>query len=218
MRPRTLGITAVLVSLLGTWTAQVRAAPPAEAAPAPPAQAAPPPPVPPPPPPAPAPAPAAAQPPAPAASAGSPHVGEVGIQVSLPAGGDPTFGITYFVSDSAALRADLGLGISSASGATQTFSLEAGLRYYIAKFDRFAPFVEPAIFVANQNSYGPTNMDVGLEASLGGEFFVTDHFSFGGRTGGALNINFAPNPAPMGASTIVTFKTGTPSVFGQFLW
>jgi hypothetical protein len=141
----------------------------------------------------------------------------MGIQVSLPAGGDPTFGFTYFVMDNAAIRADLGLGITSQSGATQTFSLEAGLRYYIAKFDRFAPFIEPGIFLANQNSYGPANTDLGFEAALGGEFFVTDHFSFGGRTGGALNINFAPNPAN-GASTIVTFKTGTPSVFGQFLW
>jgi hypothetical protein len=223
MRPRTLGTTAAIASLLATWSAQVCAAPAAEAAPAPVAQAAPPPPPPPPPPPAaapPAPAPAPARvdaPSAPAASAGDPHAGEMGIQVSLPAGGDPTFGFTYFVADSAAIRADLGLGITSASGATQTFSLELGVRYYFAKFDRFAPFIEPGIFLANQNVYGPANMDLGIEAALGGEFFVTDHFSFGGRTGGALNMNFAPNPAN-GQSTIVTFRTGTPSVFGQFLW
>lgn len=220
MRPRTLGIASVVVSLLGTWAAQVCAAPAAEAAPAPLAQAAPPPPPAPAPAVAPAPAPAPARaeaPPADPAAGGGPHAGEMGVQVSLPAGGDPTFGFTYFVADSAAIRADLGLGITTANNATQTVSFEGGLRYYFTKFDRFAPFIEPGIFIANQNVYGPTNTDLGFEASLGGEFFVTDHFSFGGRTGGALNINFAPNPAN-GASTIVTFKTGTPSVFGQFLW
>lgn len=222
MRPRTLGTTAVVVSLLGTWSASLWAAPPAPAAPAAPPAAAAPPPPPPPPAPAPtlAPAPAAAAPAesAPAARAGDTHSGEMGIQVSLPAGGDPTFGFTYFATDSLAVRADLGLGITSANNATQTFSLQAGVRYYFAHFDRFAPFFEPAVFIANQGDvYPPANMDLGFEAALGGEFFVTDHFSFGARTGGALNIAFAPNPAN-GASTIVTFKTGTPSVFGQFLW
>jgi hypothetical protein len=141
----------------------------------------------------------------------------MGIQVSVPAAGDPTFGFTYFVADSAALRADLGLGITSQSGATQLFSGEVGVRWYFAHFDRFAPFFEPGVFVANQNVYGPANMSLGLEAALGGEFFVTNHFSIGARTGGALNVNFAPNPAN-GASTIVTFKTGTPAAFAQFLW
>jgi len=142
----------------------------------------------------------------------------MGIQVSLPAGGDPTFGFTYFVADTAALRADLGLGITSANGATQVFSAEVGVRVYLAKFEHFMPFVEPAVFLANQGpAYPPANMDVAVEASLGGEYFVSEHFSFGGRTGIALNMNFPPSN-DNGASTIVTFKTGTPSVFGQFLW
>jgi hypothetical protein len=142
----------------------------------------------------------------------------MGIAVSLPAGGDPTFGFFYFPTDSIALHVDLGLGIDSLPNATQLFSLQVGPRWYFSHFDRFAPFFQPSLFLANQSpTYGPTNMDVGIEAALGGEFFVTEHFSFGAMTGGALNIAFAPNPAN-NRSTDVSFKTGTPTAFAAFSW
>jgi hypothetical protein len=133
----------------------------------------------------------------------------MGIQVSLPAGGDPTFGFTYFASDHAAIRADLGLGITSISGASQQFSLEVGLRYYIADFDHFMPFVQPGIWISNPGS----QIAFAVEGGLGGEYFVTNHFSFGAQTGIAFKVLAVQN-----ASAIETFTTGTSSVFGQFLW
>jgi hypothetical protein len=142
----------------------------------------------------------------------------MGIQVSLPAGGDPTLGFKYFVADNMALRGDLGLNITSVSGATQTFSLDAGLRYYLMKFDHFMPFVQPALYVTNSSppASAPATMYLALQGGIGGEYFITDHFSFGAQTGVAFDIAFASS-AP-GAKTNVAFTTGTSAVFGQFLW
>jgi len=135
----------------------------------------------------------------------------MGIQVSLPNGGDPTFGFTYFLAENMAIRADLGLNISSLSGQTQLFQIDGGLRYYFMRFEHFMPFVEPGLYIANN---AEANMDLALNAGLGGEYFVTDHFSFGAKTGVALNIAFPPK----GGSTDVSFTTGTSAIFGQFLW
>jgi hypothetical protein len=141
----------------------------------------------------------------------------MGIQVSLPAGGDPTLGFTYFLADNMALRGDLGLNITSVSGQNQQFSLDAGLRYYFAKFERFQPFIEPALYIANPGS----NIALAIQGGIGGEYFVTDHFSFGARTGVALDFAFnQPDPTSTtgGKTTNVSFVTGTSAVFGQFLW
>jgi hypothetical protein len=141
----------------------------------------------------------------------------MGIQVSLPGGGDPTLGFTYFVTPEMALRGDLGLNFQSLSGATQQFSLDAGLRYYFAKFEHFMPFIEPALFVSNPGA----NIALAVQGGIGGEYFVTDHFSFGARTGIALDMQFnQPDPTSTtgGKTTNVEFVTGTSAVFGQFLW
>ncbi len=136
----------------------------------------------------------------------------MGISVSLPTGGDPTFGFTYFVADNLALRADLGLNITSANGAAQQFSVEGGLRYYFASFEHFMPFVQPGVYVNNPaGAAGGNVIDLAVEAGLGGEYFITNHFSFGAMTGVALNMKFDP-------TVLATFTTGTSSVFGQFLW
>ena len=168
------------------------------------------------PPPAAAPAQAPAAPPpqmaaAPDAAAGgeNTHSGEMGIQVSLPAGGDPTFGFTYFVADHAALRVDLGLGITSASNASQSVSGQLGVRWYFADFEKFMPFFQPAIFVSNPNS----QIAFAVEGGLGGEYFITKHFSFGGQTGAAFQVASQQN-----GPAIVKFTTGTSAIFGQFLW
>jgi hypothetical protein len=133
----------------------------------------------------------------------------MGIQVSLPAGGDPTLGLSYFIADTMALRADFGLAITSASGASQGVSVEVALRDYITQFEHFMPFIQPGVWVGNPGSA----FTFAIEGGLGGEYFVTDHFSFGALTGVAFQVQ-----APSGASAIVKFTTGTSAVFGQFLW
>jgi len=139
----------------------------------------------------------------------------MGIQFSLPNAGDPTLGVTYFLTPEMALRGDLGLNITSISGQNQQFSLDAGLRYYFAKFEHFMPFVEPALYISNPGS----NIELAVQGGVGGEYFITDHFSFGARTGVALDFAFNQiDPMTGNKTTNVSFVTGTSAVFGQFLW
>jgi hypothetical protein len=77
------------------------------------------------------------------------------------------------------------------------------------------PFVQPGAYISNSvNGFQTgTALAFALEGGVGGEYFISSHFSFGAQTGVALTI-----VSPKGANANVEFGTGTSQVFGQFLW
>jgi hypothetical protein len=185
------------------------------------AQPALPPPPPPPPPVAPAAPPAAAPAAAPASTPASdgnygPHQGWLGISLGLPAGGAPTAGLSYFLSDTGALKLDFGLDFGTKGGTfLPGFSAELGYRMYIAKAGNLSPFVQPGAFVGRAAGGGDflPNFTMQFNVGLGAEYFFSDHLSVSGQTG--LGVSFRTT-----ANTFdtINFATGTSGIYGNLYW
>ncbi|HRG95828.1 MAG TPA: hypothetical protein PLR99_06260 [Polyangiaceae bacterium] len=158
-------------------------------------------------------APAAAS--APSADPGTygPHGGWFGISLGLPAGGAPTAGITYFLSDTSALKLDLGLDVGTKKETfIPGFSVEVGYRAYIAKAGNLSPFLQPGVFVAKPadgKDFADT-FTLQLNVGLGAEYFFSDHLSVSGQTG--LGVGFRDKFKTVGVTT------GTSGIYGNFYW
>jgi hypothetical protein len=145
-----------------------------------------------------------------------PHQGYKGINVGVfPSGGLPTLGGAYFIKDDAALRLDLGLDLNK-PGAGQKllwgFSIEGGYRMYLDKFGRFAPFIQPGLFLAKSAGNGSFGSLLAVQANfgLGGEFWITDNFSASAQTG--VGLRFANDFKE------IRFATGTTGIFVNWYW
>lgn len=204
MMMKRIFLTAALVALPASAFAQPALPPP----PAPPPAAAP----------APAaPAPATAAAPAPAAASADgtygPHQGWLGISLGLPAGGAPTAGISYFLSDSGALKLDVGIDFGTKSSVFRPgFSLEVGYRAYIAKAGNLSPFVQPSAFFARPGTGGDflPQFSMAFNVGLGAEYFFSDHLSVSGQTG--VGVSFRDE------FKTINFTTGTSGIFGNLYW
>lgn len=78
-----------------------------------------------------------------------PHAGYKGFSFGFPAGGGPTLGGNYFLSDRMAVKLDLGIDLGKETGNDDFlygFSVEGGLRVYVAKAGHLHPFVQPGLF------------------------------------------------------------------------
>ncbi len=176
-------------------------------------------PPPPPPPTTPAVAPSTSSAPAQTATAASadgnygPHQGWVGISLGLPAGGAPTAGISYFLSDTGALKLDLGMDFGTKQATfLPGFSLEVGYRAYIAKAGNLSPFVQPGAFFGRPSGPGeffPT-FTMQFNVGLGAEYFFSDHLSVSGQTG--VGVSFRDE------FKSINLTTGTSGIYGNLYW
>ncbi len=172
-------------------------------------------PPPPPPPPAPAPPTNTAPPPAAPAADGNygPHQGWLGISLGLPAGGAPTAGISYFLSDQGALKLDFGMDFGTKNSTfLPGFSVEVGYRAYIAKAGNLSPFVQPSAFFGRPSGGGdflPT-FSMAFNVGLGAEYFFSDHLSVSGQTG--VGVSFRDE------FKSINFTTGTSGIYGNLYW
>lgn len=146
-----------------------------------------------------------------------PHQGWIGISLGLPAGGAPTAGITYFVSDTGALKLDLGIdfGTKVVGGTSEFqpgFSAEIGYRAYIAKAGNLSPFVQPGAFfakAADGTNFG-SSFNMAFNVGLGAEYFFSDHLSVSGQTG--VGVSFRNE------FKAINFTTGTSGIYGNLYW
>lgn len=158
-----------------------------------------------------------------------PHQGTLGVSLGLPAGGAPTFGLSYGVADDASIRADVGLDISSmsappAAGAGLVaksdpeskvllgFSLDVGYRMYLWQSGSLHAFVQPGIFFSKRAEAGDFGAlsTVAAVGGVGAEYFFVDQLSVAGATGASLSLanDFKD----------VRFSTGTTGLYANFYW
>jgi hypothetical protein len=137
------------------------------------------------------------------------NAGDKGLVVGLPAGGGPTVGFSYLLSSSAAVEANIGLGLQFTTPSAFDFSVELGYRKYLGRVgSRLFPFFQPGVFFSHANSVG----EVALEAGVGVEYFLLEHFSIAAATGLALQFtNLGGN-----GSAGVSLTTGTTGLFADF--
>ena len=144
-----------------------------------------------------------------------PHQGWVGISLGFPAGGAPTAGFSYFLSDTGALKLDFGLDIGKKAATGKFvggFSIEAAYRLYIAKAGNLSPFVQPGFFfskAASDAAFGDT-LAIAANFGVGAEYFFSDHLSFSGQVG--LGVQFRDKFETIGVTT------GTSGIFGNLYW
>lgn len=142
-----------------------------------------------------------------------PHQGWLGISLGLPAGGAPTAGITYFVSDTGALKLDVGLDFGTKQSTFQPgFSAEVGYRAYIAKAGNLSPFVQPGAFFGRPAGGGDfaQTFTMQFNVGLGAEYFFSDHLSVSGQTGVGVSFREKFNT--------INFTTGTSGIYGNLYW
>jgi hypothetical protein len=137
----------------------------------------------------------------------------VGVQFTIPSGGGPTLGLTYFLTDSGALHVDLGLDLELSGGAKSGFSIEGDYRLFVWKHGNLAPFIQPGIFFGHST---PTT--VAVEGALGAEYFVLPHLSIGVATGVALNFTSTPGTGGAAATNVAKIVSGTTNAFAELLW
>ncbi len=146
-----------------------------------------------------------------------PHQGWLGISLGLPAGGAPTAGITYFVSDTGALKLDVGIDFGTKVTGGQSeflpgFSAEVGYRAYIAKAGNLSPFVQPGAFFGRPAGGGDfaSTFTMQFNVGLGAEYFFSDHLSVSGQTG--VGVSFRNE------FKAINLTTGTSGIYGNLYW
>lgn len=154
-----------------------------------------------------------------------------GISLGLPAGGGPTLGLSYNLTDDTSLRLDFGLDLSirkptssstSGLGASASadasskaywgFSIDAGYRMYLWHADSLHAFVQPGIFFskrAEDGSFG-TLATIAATGSVGAEYFFSKQLSVSGATGLSLAVS--------NDFSDVQLRTGTTALYGNFYW
>jgi hypothetical protein len=148
--------------------------------------------------------------------------GTVGVEFGFPFGGATavgaeatTIGITYFLADNMAARADFGLNaFLSPSGTPALFNFGAGVRIYQLKRDSVAIFLQPSIVLARER-FNPPDATVALAfaGGVGAEYFFADHFSVGGVL--SLALNFRNIGGPAGSSVATHLTTNTSNLFAS---
>lgn len=154
-----------------------------------------------------------------------------GLSFGIPSGGGPTVGGTYFLEDDIALKLDIGLDIGktvaappaggfdlggAASAASDDLlvglSVEAGIRFYLMRTGKLAPFAQPGLFVARPVMPGDFMAPVVLQANagIGAEYFFNDNVSVAGLTG--LGLRFANE------FETIKLTTGTSALFLNLYW
>lgn len=142
--------------------------------------------------------------------------GTSSLEFALPSGGGPTVGITYFVNDYTAVRADFGLdAVLSPNGfAPATFDINLGLRMYQPRRgSSVAVFFQPSIGFGREVltvANGGTEF-IDLALAFGAQYFFTDHLSVGGTVG--LALGFANLGGPAGSSVITRLSTRPSGLF-----
>ena len=142
--------------------------------------------------------------------------GMKGLSFALPSSGAPTFGFTWFVSPTGAIRLDVGLDLQLANaqptgGSDFAFSVEASYRAYLARFGRLYPFLQPGIFFNRVGGADPSG-SLALAGSVGVEYFLLDHFSIAADTGLIFAVANIGGVGPASAS----FVTNTSALFANF--
>jgi hypothetical protein len=131
-----------------------------------------------------------------------------GLSFGIPSGGGATLGFSYLLTSSAALEVSFGLNLPFTSASNTTFSIELGYRNYFARFgNRLYPFFQPGFFF---NRVGGAE-NIALEAGIGVEYFLLEHFSIAGATGVAFTIGSIGN-----GSVTVGLNTGTTALYADF--
>jgi hypothetical protein len=159
---------------------------------------------------------APAQPPlAPLTEAYPTSKGTIGVSFALPAGGAATIGGMYFINNDLAARVDFGLDAPfSPSGQIATFSIGVGLRFYQAKHDRVAVFLQPSVTFGRAKIDAVTGAEfITFGGAVGVEYFFTNNFSAGATLGLALNLSNIGGPA--GSSVGTELATSTSGLFAN---
>jgi hypothetical protein len=140
--------------------------------------------------------------------------GTTGVEFTLPGGGVPTVGFTYFLQDNLAVRADLGLNtVFSPSGTPATFSIGVGLRMYQFKRNNVALFLQPALAFGRSITGADGTEFISLSGGIGVEYFFFPNLSAGGVLALAFNIGNLGGPAGSSAST--SLSTNTSGLFAN---
>lgn len=151
----------------------------------------------------------------------TPDAGAKGLTFSVPSGGGPTFGVAYFMSDSASLRVDVGLALQSqpqmTGDRTNTggFSIETGYRMYRPMVGKMSVFLQPSVYLAKTPGvdFGDA-LSAAFTASFGVEYWLSPQWSLSGSTGLALQAK-----ADMtGSFGTISLTTGTSALSASFYW
>jgi hypothetical protein len=132
--------------------------------------------------------------------------GTLGVALGLPAGGQPTAGLTYFLSESGALRFDLGLDVPFKPDAKFNASIEVGYRSYFFSHGRLRPFFLPGAFL----SVIEKKVSFALTGGIGAEYFLFPELSVSGVTGAVLRFEHSGD--------IIGLATGTSALFLNYYW
>jgi len=140
--------------------------------------------------------------------------GTAGVSFYLPTGTDPRLvGVTYFLANDMAARADFGLAAPlspSGPGIFATFSASLGLRLYQLKRERVGVFLQPAVAIGRESSPAVAANAaefIRFAGGIGVEYFFTNRFSAGAILEIALKLANLAGPA--GTSVFTTFGTDT---------
>ena len=148
---------------------------------------------------------------------GAPKSGDLGIQggvvftgvlYSSPYG---TLGAKYYVTDSIALRAAVGLYNTSAAGGNTGYDVGVGFEYHFGVKGGVSPYAGAEISYSGESLSGgaAASSAVGIRAVLGGEYFFSNNFSWAGEIGLGYNSFYNPGPPATTTSTIGTVGLGS---------
>jgi hypothetical protein len=153
---------------------------------------------------------------------GSAKRGQFGIQTQLglatsPVIGTSSFGAKYMVTDTIAIRAEVGLTSQSSNGASFTgYELGGGFEYHFGGKGGVSPYAGAQLGYAggSTSAGGSQPSEFILKGVFGGEYFFSTNFSLAGeialgfdsQTGaGVTTTTFFTEGAGAGASLIATW-------------
>jgi hypothetical protein len=147
-------------------------------------------------------------------SGGDTHIlsaGTKGIGFSFPNGGGGAISGAYFISNSSALRLDVGMDLNKKDPADATFgfSIDTGYRMYCSKVGNVGAYFQPGLFVARASA-ASAPVSLGPNAGIGAEYFFNNNLSFGVH--GALNLVFTDS------FKSIRLNTGTTAITGTLYW
>jgi hypothetical protein len=148
---------------------------------------------------------------------GTPKAGEFGIQTSvavftfLSVPPLASLGAKYWITDAMALRAGLGFASQSGSNSMTAYDIGAGFEYHFAGKGGVSPYAGIQASINSQTpSGGSATTGYMINAVLGGEYFFSNNFSWGGEIGigvGGSDNNGVTSTlvSTVGAATILTW-------------
>lgn len=148
--------------------------------------------------------------------------GSIGLSFGFPAGGattvgtGSTVGVTYFMNDNFAVRADFGIdAVVSPSGTPVVFDIGLGVRAYQFRRGPVALYLFPQLSFGRVNPGGAAGASefINISGGAGAEYFFADHFSVGGQLG--IGLNFGNIGGPAGSSVVTQITTATSGLFAS---